>query len=170
MGIKLNKNQIAITKAADGKDGTRPILQCACIGKGYIVAADGFILARHPVEEFFEETVKIPAKDIQKAGVAKFAGVQFIQTNGTAARLLGKDDINSQVVEGTYPDYQQLIPTGKATLQVRLGAAVLKKLLACMGDNDYVGLEFTDGIDAPVSGAVRWRAGDADGAFMPAKW
>lgn len=162
MEASLTKDALAILAATE-KRGTRPVLECGMIGDGEIVAADGYMLARYPVE-CRGDPILVLATELKAAGIMKDNGMLHMLESNGRTQLTGKFSLLPSMIDGRFPDYKELVPDFKPHHRVALGKSVLKKLIACMGSSDILRLEFPEGVGAD---AIRWSAGQANGVIMP---
>ena len=125
---------------ACSKDGTRPILEGINISDGEIAASDGHRL--------------------HLAGPTPTA---FIEGEGKTLKPVNTLSATPrpeefELIEGTYPDYKQIVPTGEPVFEIALNKKLLADLKTMPGDAMII-LSFTDPmhpvkITSPSSGAV----------------
>lgn len=143
------------------KDDSRPVLTAVCCRDGEITSADGFRLYNAKSEKFIfglggidvagtktyaskliprETVLKFVQlfKNTEEADVAWGDNVVFFRTKGCI--------LVSQLVQGAYPKYEQLIPTnfsGKASFSVPLMVQRLKMMEAVKDASNTVRMIFT---------------------------
>ncbi len=154
-GDALVRALTTVLPYAAGKDDTRPVLQAVCVTPGEtpeVATADGFRLAWEPllVKLPGDRNLLIPAgavralanlwrhapKPPQLEGVATPAQIatakRLVRLEYTADLLrvsFGEVSLLTKLVQGTFPDYRQLIPQGG--MEVEFDAGDL--LRACKG-------------------------------------
>lgn len=159
METTLSKEALLVAKGA-ATDTSRPALAAVHIGNGEIATADGFILVRRPIETK-GDPILVPAEDVQKSKPMQYAGVIVTTPDEGRCKLMGKQTIESTLVNATFPNYHQLSPTGEPVFSIALGKSVLKKLLACV-DEEMVRFEFY-GASKPTN----FYCGETHGTLMP---
>ena len=169
--MKIDKST-KIYKSCD-KAGTRPVLSGCFLTKdinnrSILVAADGYKLAVVHVSESESDTHEsiIPLEAVK---LATKDNKTFIAVNGNVQVMaMGKDTITTfDKIEGTFPNYSQLIPD-KSTSEYRIGldAKLLFELAESLG-TDKVILTF-HGAASPI-GVKAMSGNDEDdyGLLMP---
>lgn len=164
MEVTLSKNARSVGYAASSEH-TRPVLQYARIGEGRIVAADGNILARHPVDCNDDgDSLLIDAKALLTCKDNKATGSVAVHNNGDrVVTLVGQEKVTTYCISENYPKYQELFDKLEPpVVKIAFGVKLLKKMLQTLGDAENVILEFT----SPTS-PCHFIAGDTDGLIMP---
>ena len=101
---KVNRN-IAIAAATDD---ARPLLQHLCVGKGWVVAADGFVMARMR-HSYRGKQVLFPVAFLKL--FKRFDDVVFTVTRTSITGYTGDFlvTISRPVNLGTFPDHHQVV-------------------------------------------------------------
>jgi len=168
MKCTLSAAARAIAKAAEKPRnvGLRKVLACVCIGHGSIVACTNSLVAMHPIEMETgqdEEPVLIYAQDLLKA---KCNGTEDLRVIAAKAVAQLNSSKTSNVVpmerELTFPDYNVLVPVGRAHLSISVTRETLKTLLECT-TGDIIDLDIMDGTGVKP---IRFQSGQCTGAFM----
>ncbi len=134
---RLLREMIGQVAYAAAPDDSRPVLHGVLVEVSpagiTMAAADGYRLAKRsasvePAPDW-EGSAIIPASAMREVasalkGVEGAARIIFSQEQARVAFSMGGLRIMSQLVEGTFPEYQQIIPTSHKT-RARLGAAAL---------------------------------------------
>jgi DNA polymerase-3 subunit beta len=162
------------------KDDSRPVLTAVCCRDGEITSADGFRLYNAKSEKFIfglggidvagtktyaskliprETVLKFVQlfKNTEEADVAWGDNVVFFRTKGCI--------LVSQLVQGTYPKYEQLIPTnfsGKALFSVPLMVQRLKMMEAVKDASNTVRMIFTQENSTDICFLQSNHSGDSE--------
>ena len=189
----IDRQALKILKVAS-TDPTRPVLQGLHINGGHAEATNGHVLARvalpaTPVEgcpeawkgagDSLEGKLLDPQdlKEVDRAlqkqkGILPILSVAAIghAENGLQASWGLEGQVYAvREIEGSFPDIERVIPTGKPTLQVAIAAKYLR-MIADLAEKDgrviftfrqtkgevpYIeGVEFQCGGDRPIDGLV----------------
>ena len=152
-------DQVAFAAATDG---SRPVLTGVLAevadGKLTLAAADGYRLSVRPVglEDADERTISviIPARALQK--LRRIAGEQdqpvemLIAPSRNQVFHMHDVDLVSQLVEGAFPDYRQIIPSNHTTRTIVNAADFLKAVRMAFifaRDANIVRLQIIPGAD-----------------------
>ena len=165
---QLEKIQLSVAHAAAREDA-RPVLATVCLTKSEMVATDGLILVRRPLEKGRgpKEAILVPA-ELLKAVKAPNYGVAPItveSSDGQVTISCNGTSHTAGAVKGTYPDWKKLMPRGRVKTRIAFRVDVLKALLKAVGpDTELVKLEIRKPPDP-----VRFYTfeGGPDGAVMP---
>ncbi len=161
---------------AAATDEGRPVLTGVLLeaAEGRITAAatDSYRLAVRSVdwEEPVEGRALVPARSLQEA--AKGAGesggtVDIVLEDGQVSFLFGDRRLTTKLIEGTFPNYQGLLPDGYETAVVvdraDLTEALQRVAIVAMGQaNTPVSLTFADGsVDLQASNQETGDAAEA---------
>jgi len=168
MKAQLDKGALLVAKAA-AKDGVRQMLKVAKLGEGEIVATDGAILVRYPVETE-GNTILIPAADLKRVKPMRHVGKVMVSAedtlgNGATCTLMGDATVISALETGQFPNYTQVYPKEDkdVVFKVAFMRDTLKKLLDCLEDGP-IRMEFTG-----ETGAIKFTSGEHHGLIMPAQ-
>jgi len=162
--VTLTKQQALVAKAAGKFSEGRPYMECVRIGKGKVVAADGFMLAQSPVD-YDGEPVFVPSHMIP-------SGPCDVDMDGESVRVITAEGTQETAhFAYEYPDTEKVwrIETKrKPKACVALNTALLRKMLACIEGKD--GGKDPNGmvrlyVRRPED-AVEWRVLQPDGAVM----
>jgi len=162
--VTLTKQQALVAKAAGKFSEGRPYMECVRIGKGKVVAADGFMLAQSPVD-YDGEPVFVPSRIIP-------SGPCDVEMDGKTVRVITAETTR-EAPHATYdyPDTEKvwrMETKRKPKACVALNVALLRKMLACIEGKD--GGKSSSGmvrlyIRRPED-AVEWRVQEPDGSVM----
>lgn len=141
--MKIDKST-KIYKSCD-KSGTRPVLSGCFLTKdinnrSILVAADGYKLAVVHVSESESDTHEsiIPLEAVK---LATKDNKTFIAVNGNVQVMaMGKDTITTfDKIEGTFPNYSQLVPDTKTSeYRIALDAKLLLELAESLGTEKVI--------------------------------
>ena len=164
-GIKIDLTACSEVAAGASADDARPIL-CGVLFRGTdIVATDSYRLHLHRVEGADYPAVLIPAKAIVEAARAGDTGTLYV--DGDHARIVvGSTTVVARLIDGEFPNYAQLLPSGYPTEAVVDRAAFLK-LVDGMKPmcRDATPLRFTVEGDHLVASAVTHDVGQSTGSI-----
>lgn len=112
------KQAISQTVVTASRDDTRPVLTGVLFhtnqGKLYMAATDGYRLSERIVTETDQEIrALIPAPTLQEISriISEENDEVTLHFDDSQVRfLIGDNEITSRLIEGKFPDYQQLIP------------------------------------------------------------
>lgn len=171
MKAALDEGAVAVAHAAAGEEA-KPILTCVRIGDGEIVAADGFLLARRELKTEGEGAIMVPAKAILKGQkiCPDRSHLVLEESNGDVVlksvdpRPWAKEFITLQtkVVEGSYPGFQNLYPTSEPVGFIALSPGLLRKILDIATDASLIKFRIRKSTDP-----VEFVAGETSGLIMP---
>lgn len=144
---------------AASSDEARPVLTGVKLeaGDGALIAAatDSYRLAvrRLPWEQAVEGSALVPARALQeaaKAGSESGGEVTLVLEEGQVSFLFGDRRLTSRLIEGSFPNYGQLLPDGYETAVIVERAAMVESLqrvaVVALGQaNTPVTLTFEDG-------------------------
>ncbi len=159
MRVKLSKAQRLIANGA-AKEQDR--LNCLAFGNGKVAAADGFMMVVSDNQQAKGKTKLVPADKILKAP----KGDMEIVTIGDKAILtVGDEATETELVDGTYPDYMSLFPEGLPMAEVAVSTKLLRQLLSCLPKEGTLFLR----IGSPSSPVefIHFDEEKIYGAFMP---
>ena len=144
---------------AASSDEARPVLTGVKLeaGDGALVAAatDSYRLAvrRLPWEQAVDGSALVPARALQEAAKATSEGggeVTLVLEEGQVSFLFGDRRLTTRLIEGSFPNYGQLLPDGYETAVIVERAAMVEALqrvaVVALGQaNTPVTLTFEDG-------------------------
>jgi DNA polymerase III sliding clamp (beta) subunit (PCNA family) len=165
--MKLSRTDLKVANAAVG-DTTRPVLTSLLIRDGKIAASDGFILALRKLspEEGdgigkdkdyqipVEMIKKLKPKSNQKLNITVNEEMTTMNICEKAER--GELEINTEpylsahMVQGSFPNYEQLFPKKKKALEITVSADILRKLLNCVPVKSFVRIGITSNPESPI--------------------
>ena len=131
MQITLTKAQRNLARAA-ATDESRPVLTCLVVGKGWVAAADGLMLARmrHP---FKGKGVLFPAKFIKR--FARCGDVAFTVGPKHISGFDGEYTLTVDRPSGTYPNHNLAFAgMGKAKAHIAMNNDLLKRSIDTLGN------------------------------------
>lgn len=148
----LDSQAIKIAYAVAPPKVKRPILECVKIGNSKIVAADGFMLAIRTITTDPEEgeEILIKAKALLEAKAILKAETLLIESqDGKTATISSESKrenalnitITTDIVEGKFPMYQQVIPKSERKAYVALQANIVAKLLKTTSSDDGIAMK-----------------------------
>jgi len=168
--VTLTKQQALVANAAS-KSNPHPELCVAAIGKGYITAVDGFMLARAPVE-YDGEYIFVPATSLPRSEcdvALEDDSLTVVTKDGTA------EEAHAPLAKyPATPEFWNKQTKRKPKACVALDVAMLRKMLSCIksrdGGNDRCGIVRL--FVRKSSDPVEWRVEDGDdtvveGLVMP---
>ncbi len=165
---QLDRDQLSVAHAA-AKEDTRPVLATVCLTKREMVACDGFMLVRRPLEKGRgpKEPILAPAEILKAVKAPKYGVMPIIveSSDGQVTISCNGTSHTAEAVKGTYPDWKKLMPRGRVKARIVFRVDVLKALLKALGpDTDLVKLEIRKPQDP-----VRFYTfeGGPDGVVMP---
>jgi len=169
MKAELVQEAIAVANVV-AEDNSRPIFTCVKIGNGEIVAADGYIMVRHPVKTEGEGEVMVRGKAILDARGVYPHGNLLLEQNGDEVTLKSTDPqvtdpsliVRTTVVNAHFPAFDKLYPTSEPTAFTALAPGLLRKLLDAVGDASFIKFRIRGSRDP-----VEFIAGYASGLIMP---
>lgn len=138
MKLTLTKQQRKLASAC-ATDTTREALMYLAVGKGWVAAADGFVLARM-AHEYEGDTVLIPATMMKHFTRCK--DVVFTISTKTIGASNGKYTVlvdRPVIVRAGFPDHVACangIVKDKPKAQVAMSTLVFKTVLACVDGAD----------------------------------
>jgi hypothetical protein len=133
--LTLTKQQRKLASAC-ATDDSRPVLMCLAVGKGWVAAADGFMLARMK-HEYKGDTVLIPASMMKHFTRCK--DVTFNIGPKTISASNGKYTIDRPVIGASFPDHELCvngIVAKPVEAQIAMSDALFKRVLACVDGAD----------------------------------
>jgi DNA polymerase III sliding clamp (beta) subunit (PCNA family) len=149
-----NKLNFEVGKIAEHKENTHPVLQNILVKKDKTIATDGYSLAEVtavdiPIDETPEpqgvelngRALLIPAKSAleasklipKKASLPVLTNAWFSEIGKERATIVSTDlsQVNKtdcQIVEGNFPDYEQIFPKSAPKAKFKINASYLKRL------------------------------------------
>lgn len=91
------------------RDDSRPILTGACISEsGAIACSDGFRLKFYGDAEDMGKNIVLPSRVV--SAIAPDCERLIVRANRVQARFEGTYSLTTQLIQGTFPNYLQLIP------------------------------------------------------------
>jgi len=190
----LSKASLDVMSHASGSP-TRPILTGVYVTDTVSVATDSYRLLEvsHPVinpddmpvqlQSTGEGSVIIPTVAIAKAraNIPKKCALQCLHNVSVSiddmsvhlktSDLETIDDVSARAIEGKYPDYKQIIPSGEPKVRIAVSAKYLKDMAAYFEkhavENYYVEIEVTDSTTPLIMRAKVGSNQDAVGVLMP---
>jgi len=164
--MKATLNQEAMRMATIANDtGPSSALNCVKIGNGEVIATDGFMLARKPIETEGKEEILVRASNILKAKKAGGRKLEKIFVNTDEMTITDKDgkvDASFSHLQISYPPISQLYPTGKQEAFIAINAKLLAKLIKVVGTEAIIEFKIR-GTKEPVE----FAAGNVSGLIMP---
>ena len=162
MEAQLDKGAMLVANAAS-KDITWPVLQAVRIGDGEIVAVDGRILVRYPINTQGEGHALIPATDVQHSKIPRYTDSIVVSSNDETCTLDGESTIQAPLIKGTFPELWQVYPTKEegTVFSVAFSRKLLKQLISCL-DSDTIHFDFVG-----EERAVKFECGKHHGLIMP---
>lgn len=154
MTVTLDRNAQAIASGVESLY-SRSILGCVAIGNNEIIATDGFMTVRRPVDAE-NKPVLVPGKDIVAARDREVT----VSQDGEKITIQGKKTIETKAIEGTFPNIDY--PKKEVKAFVALSVPLLKKLLKTLGGEQVIMLMIRSSADA-----VEFVAGETRGLVMP---
>ncbi len=172
--IELTQDHLNLIHCA-AKEMSRPLLATLYIDEGYVVACDGFKLARMSLqtpEDF--EPYAIPVELIKGIKIGKGVTLKVERSELDLKLQYGDVLVTGKIREGTYPDYKSLWPSGDSVGKVALSNWVLKGLLAALpkAKSETVVVKlFPRSVNSPVVFEVTIKGSEVsmDGMLMPMK-
>ena len=133
------KEAVSMVAFAAARDDSRPILTGVSLSYEHglltLAAADGFRLSVREISvesEFYEESMMvIPAKTLSELARISPDGDEFVnlvlpQDRAQVLFHMSNVDVSSQLIDGTFPDYRQIIPREVGTRTVVYTADLLR--------------------------------------------
>jgi len=140
-------------------------LRAVKIGNDEIVASNGFLLIRKPLETEGENEVLVCAEDILKLRIVNKKAVPQIsitEQNGTIEIDNNTTTLISKIVEGNYPKLDTLYPKEKRTAFIAINLKLFAKLIKIVGEDTIVKFRIR-GKNVPIE----FIAKDFSGLIMP---
>lgn len=110
----MNKKQVGAFLKVVGKDTTRPILTNVVVdrynGTLYMVGTNGYALAAIKLDE---DAAPIEGKMIRRSALERWYKLATGKSRLTSDELVTVSSEDGEQPEGTYPNWQQLIPSGQ---------------------------------------------------------